>query len=209
MGDCRARGGDAGAKRRGAQGLGSPRDWGRRQRAGAPNATAGEADGRLRAAEQRKQLGGRLVAQADWTEALEEYQAALRELHFQAPNAEAHREHQELTNACHLSCALCYLMLEEHAAAAEACTKVIESDRSSVKARLRRATALGAMSEFEGALADAEQRTTLQHLRRLQCRALSPGHSPAPSRALFGGGRPGTGRGHDSGGFGSLLLLLT
>jgi len=134
----------------------SSSNWGRRRREGAPNATVAEADERTKAAERRKQRGNALVRQGDWAEALEQYCDALSDLHFLAPNAETQREREALANSCRLNCAFCHLNLAEYAAAVEDCSKVLESDEGNVKARFRRASALGEMREFERAFEDVE-----------------------------------------------------
>lgn len=161
IGDGRVRSTDR-RKRSSPEECGVTSDWGRRRRENAPNATAAEADERTKAAERRKQRGNALVRQGNWAEALEQYRDALQELHFLAPNLETQREREALVNICYLNCAFCHLGLEEYAAAAEDCSKVIESDESNIKARFRRATALGELREFDRAFEDIEAALSIE-----------------------------------------------
>jgi len=143
-------------KRTSPEDCGSSSDWGRRRREGAPNATAAEAEERTQAAERRKQRGNALVRQGSWDEALEQYCDALQDLHFLAPNRETQLEREALANSCRLNCAFCHLNLEEYALAVEDCDKVLDSDEDNVKARFRRAAALGELREFDRAFEDLE-----------------------------------------------------
>lgn len=130
--------------------------WGRRRREGAVNTTPAEASERLKAAEKRKQRGNAFVKQAGWTQALDQYQEALKELHFLAPNGRIEEDRQALAVGCWLNCSFCHLSLEEYALAVEMCSKVLEKDNSNIKAYFRRASALGEMREFERAFEDIE-----------------------------------------------------
>jgi len=155
VGDGRVRATET-RKRTSPEDVGSSSDWGRRRREGAPNATVAEAEERMEAAERRKQRGNTYVRQGNWTDALEQYSDALQDLHFLAPNTGAQREREALAVSCHSNCAFCHLNIEEYAAAVEDCNKVLEIDEGNVKARFRRATALGELREFDRAFVDIE-----------------------------------------------------
>lgn len=136
--------------------ISSTSDWGRRRRESATNATVAEAEERLQSAELKKARGNTLVKRADWDGALEEYQDSLQELHFLPPNGEIEKQREALANSCRLNCALCCLSLQEYSRAVEYCSKVLQSDESSLKALFRRASALGEMREFDRAFQDIE-----------------------------------------------------
>lgn len=162
VGDDRVRCTDGGSRKRGSpqasssQDFGTSSDWGRRRREAAPNVTPAEAEEKLKNAERSKQRGNSCVKQADYEAALERYKEALQELHIVAPNAETGRELQALQNGCRLNCALCHLALQEFGAAVEECSKVLDDDATNVKARFRRASALGELNEFERAFEDID-----------------------------------------------------
>jgi len=155
VGDDRARLDDE-RKRSHAEGRTSPTDWARRRREAAPNVTLAQAEERLKTAEQKKTRGNALVRQANWSGALELYQNALRELHFLAPTSETQKAWEALANSCRLNCALCSLHLEDYHSAAEYCTKVLHCDEANMKALFRRASALGALREFDEAIQDLD-----------------------------------------------------
>lgn len=171
VGDMRAPRTEVGS-RAGRGECGSSLDWGRRRREGAGNATAAEARARLQAAERLKQRGNELARTAGWAEALGKYEEALQELHFLAPNSGVEAEREALLTGCQLNCAWCHLNLEEFLLVVEQCTRVLERQQNNVKARFRRATALGKLQEFQRAFDDIEAALAIEpenaELTRLQ-----------------------------------------
>jgi len=113
-----------------------------------------EASRRFRLAEAAKADGNHEAGLERWAEARRCYEQGLETLAF-CP-AEPSAEQARLEAALTLNLALCGIREGHHADAVRHCAEVLSLDPRSVKARLRRASALGGDQDFEAALEDID-----------------------------------------------------
>jgi len=115
---------------------------------------AAECERRLKQAEAEKAEGNTEVSRKAWVVAQECYTRALRLIDFCPP--EPSEELVRLEVALLLNQALCEGQAGRHEAAAKVCNEILRIDPRNVKARFRRASALGEIQDYDAALEDLE-----------------------------------------------------
>eukprot|EP00927_Polykrikos_kofoidii_P015697 TRINITY_DN17011_c0_g1_i1.p1 TRINITY_DN17011_c0_g1~~TRINITY_DN17011_c0_g1_i1.p1 ORF type:complete len:419 (-),score=104.30 TRINITY_DN17011_c0_g1_i1:109-1365(-) len=126
---------------------------------------------RLEEATRCKADGNAAVSQQDWDAARRRYDCGVEQLFFCSPYT--CDEHLRLLSALRLNQALCASHVGNHEEVVQLCGDVIQLDPSNVKARFRRATALGELEDYDLALDDLSILSVLQpdtHVRALQIR---------------------------------------
>jgi len=155
---------------------------------------------RLAFAEKQKEAGNAKVGQQEWPTAFACYQIGLDLLKFTP--AEPLEAQSRLEVALWLNQALCLAHLSQPCEAAALCKQALDLDARNVKARFRRASALGELEEYSEALSEvflalalqpddpelrhvhmrlSKKRLALERRQQLQC-ARMLGAEPSPSR---------------------------
>eukprot|EP01105_Mastigella_eilhardi_P024631 TRINITY_DN6460_c3_g1_i1.p1 TRINITY_DN6460_c3_g1~~TRINITY_DN6460_c3_g1_i1.p1 ORF type:complete len:757 (-),score=238.59 TRINITY_DN6460_c3_g1_i1:51-2282(-) len=113
---------------------------------------------KLAIANKKKETGNKLVKEGDYENAASRYVQALSHLQSMFDmSPEEKKTVDELAQAIHLNISLCYIKLDRPQKAVENLNKVLEAQKTNVKALFRRAQAYRMLKDYEHAEKDANE----------------------------------------------------